>query len=440
MTTIEQYLKQDARLYPDKTALVVGDESLTYGELWRRVSECADALSNQTGRAVALRASQTAEFLVTYFALHLAGCIAVPLERDTPEETLQAIRESLRDRVLPPGTADILYTTGTTGRSKGVIISHRTIIADAENIIDAQGFCHDTVFVVCGPLNHIGSLSKLYPIIIMGGTVIVRDGMKDIDAFFSAFDYPSTCLATFLVPASIRILCSLYADRLAALATKIDFIETGAAAISHADMARLAELLPHSRLYNTYASTETGIVCTYNFNDGCQIAGCVGKPMRHARVFITPDGTIACQGPMLMSGYVGDDELTATVLRDGTLYTSDLGSLDPEGRLHITGRADDVINVGGYKVAPTEVEGAAMAIDGIADCVCVAARHPITGHIPKLLYTLKHGSTLTPRDIAQTLRRQLEGYKVPQSIEQVARIHRTFNGKIDRHYYHSEEQ
>ena len=151
------------------------------------------------------------------------------------------------------------------------------------------------------------------------------------------------------------------------MADKIDFIETGAAAISQSDMESLCRLLPKTRLYNTYASTETGIISTYNYNDGKCMAGCLGKPMKHSEFFITEDGHIACKGDTIMSGYVGDPEKTSTVLRNGIIYTSDMGVIDDEGMLHLKGREDDVINVGGFKVSPVEVEDVALSYYGIND-------------------------------------------------------------------------
>ena len=315
------------------------------------------------------------------------------------------------------------------------MISHRTILADAENLIAGQGFKHETVFVINGPLNHIGSLSKVYPVIMQGGTIILVDGLKDINRFFAAFDYPSDKMATFLVPASIRILIQLSADRLKALADKIDFIETGAAAISQADMETLCRLLPKSRLYNTYASTETGIISTYNYNDGRCLAGCLGKPMPHSQIIITPGGLIACKGDTLMSGYVGDPERTATILRDHTVFTSDLGSIDADGMLHLKGREDDVINVGGFKVSPTEVEDAALAHPDIKDCICIATDHPIMGKALKLLVVMKNGKELQKRPLALFLKERLEAYKIPQLYEQVPAVQRTYNGKLNRKYY-----
>ena len=205
--------------------------------------------------------------------------------------------------------------------------------------------------------------------------------------------------------------------------------------MAHADMLELCRLLPKTRLYNTYASTETGIISTYNYNDGRCLVGCLGKTMPHSRIIITPEGRISCQGDTLMSGYIGDPELTATVLRNDTVYMSDLGSIDEEGMLHIGGRMDDVINVGGYKVAPTEVEDAAMSFKGIKDCICISAPHPITGNALKLLVVMNDGDKLNKRQLALHLKDRLEIYKVPMLYQQVERVERTYNGKLNRKFY-----
>ena len=165
---LEDYLRQHAEETPDRTAVICDGETISYAALYQRVQARVATLPQ--GQVVVFRSSQTVDFLVTYFAIHLAGSVAAPLERDTPEPLFQEITASLTGSELPPGSADILYTTGTTGRSKGVIISHRTILADAENLIAGQGFSRDLVFIINGPLNHIGSLSKLFPVVMLGAT------------------------------------------------------------------------------------------------------------------------------------------------------------------------------------------------------------------------------------------------------------------------------
>jgi len=432
MLTLEDYLAQDARLYPEKTAVITRDETLNYAQLWQRVQERAKDFPK--GQVIAFRTTQNIDFLVTYFAIHLAGSVATPLEKATPDNLFEEISARLSACSYPEGTADVLYTTGTTGKSKGVMISHRTIVADAENLIAGQGFSHDLVFVIHGPLNHIGSLSKIFPIILQGGTLHILDGLRDAEVFFDAFKAEGK-YATFFVPANIRFLLTFDAQRFAALADRLDFVESGGAPLSHADMLQLCEILPHTRLYNTYASTETGIIATYDYNDGRCLAGCLGHPMPHSRVVITPEGMISCQGDTLMSGYIGDPELTATVLRGDTVYMSDYGSIDDEGMLHIGGRESEVINVGGYKVAPTEVEDVAMSIEGIQDCICISAEHRIMGKAVKLLVVMKEGAVFDKKTIARYIAARLEPYKVPQLYEQVEKIARTYNGKLDRKHY-----
>ena len=455
MNCIERYIERNATLYPDKAAIVCDREHCTYSMLQERISRKAAALQEagcREGQIVCLRALPTVDYLVDYFAYHVAGCVVAPLEKDLPEASFQKIADELCPHSVPKGSADILYTTGTTGRSKGVIISHDAIIADAENLIDGQGFSHDLAFVVNGPLNHIGSLSKLYPLMMLGATAIIVDGLKDLNRFFDAFQYPAPKMATFLVPASIRMLLQFGSAQLAALADKMDFIETGAAAISQADMAALCRLLPTTRLYNTYASTETGIISTYNYNDGKCVAGCLGRPMKHSEIIITDKGLIACKGRTLMTGYLGDNQcsmfngqwsmfngqcsmVNGQCSMVNTVYTSDMGMLDADGMLHLTGREDDVINVGGFKVAPTEVEDAALAFPDVEDCVCVPVDHIITGKALKLLVVMKNGKALDRKALALHLKTRLEPYKIPMLYSQVEKVERTFNGKINRKHY-----
>ena len=426
---LEDYLHQNARCYPDKVAVVCGDTSLTYAQLWQEVARRAQDFHPH--EVVCFRSSQDIDFLVTYMAVHLAGGVAAPLEHGMPDALFERISSAVAHSFTLHSSlpiADILYTTGTTGQSKGVMVSHRALIADAENLIAGQGFSHDLVFIINGPLNHIGSLSKIWPCIILGATILIIEGMKDLNAFFRALDTPPSSFllppssklkfATFFVPATIRMILQFAPDRLASYAHKLDFIESGAAPLPQTDMQRLCELLPHTRLYNTYASTETGIIATYNYNDDRCMANCLGRPMPHSKILITPDGLIACQGDTLMSGYVGDPELTATVLRDDTVFTSDVGILDEEGMLHLSGRASDVINVGGFKVSPIEVE-----------------EHPVTGRALKLLVVTPPGQKLDKRTLARYLADRLEPYKVPMLYEQVDTIARTYNGKLDRKFY-----
>lgn len=434
-STVEAAVARHAATHPSRVAVVSHGNAMTYDELWRAVESRAAAWGAECSTPLVLRVSQDADFVVTYLAAHLAGRVIVPLEHDVPQERFEQVCRIVNEAAVPTEVADILFTTGTTGQSKGTMISHRAIWANAENLADAQQFVPDLCFVICGPMNHIGSLSKLWPTLLVGGTVCILEGMKDINAFFDAVAaYPK--VGTFLVPASIRILLQFSAARIAELSDHFDLIETGAAPMSAADMEHICKLLPKTRLYNTYASTETGIICTYDYNHEPCIAGCLGRPMKHSSVTITAEGTVVCRGDTLMTGYVGAEDLTRTILYDDAVHTADLADIDERGCLRLTGREGDVINIAGFKVAPAEVENIALAFSNVKDCICVAVDHPILGTALRLLVVLSEADTpFDKRALAHHLKQHLESYKVPTFYEVVTAVRRTYNGKLDRKSY-----
>ena len=435
---LEGHIEQYANLTPDKAAIICEGRTLSYSLLWQSIQEKASRLKAEglrEGEPYVFVTTQNEHFVVTYCAVHLCGAIAVPLEASMPQERQQQIRDEVNGKSSNCKCSDILYTTGTTGQAKGVILSAEAWNANAENLTDRLGFSQEQLFIICGPLNHLGSLSKIYPTLMNGATLYIMEGLKDLDAFFSVFELPYQKFATFLVPSSIRMLLQVASKNLAAVASKIDFIETGAAPISQADMERLRQVLPSSRLFNTYASTETGIVCSYEFSKyGCE-PGLLGKPMKHSSVRINEDGRVVCSGATIMSGYWGAPELTAQVLINNEIYTSDIGTINSQGMLRLQGRQGDVINVGGYKVNPTEVEDAVSGFEPIADCICIPAQHILLGTVPKLLYVPKQGQEVKPKDIADFLRGHIESYKIPLLYEAVENIKRTYNGKLDRKAY-----
>lgn len=434
MKSLEDYLITNAEKYPHKTAIACGNGRITYGEL----AEKSLCRSEEIRRIVAprahvVRASQSIDFLVEYFATHLCGKAVVPLEQDIPDSDYEDIKRRVDSASIPEKVSDILFTTGTTGKRKGTMLSSDAIIADAENLIEAQGFSHDLNFIIAGPLNHIGSLSKIWPCIMLGATITVLEGMKDLNLFFEIVRNSTEKTATFLVPASIRMLLQFGSRQLDSIKDNIDFIETGAAPISQSDMEALCTLLPHTRLYNTYASTETGIICTHDYNSDICVAGCLGSVMKNSNLLIDENGLISCGGRTLMSGYLGDDTQTAEVLHNNRVFTQDIGRLDDEGRLHLTGRKGDIINVGGFKINPVDVENVAKGFPGIIDCICIPDRHPVLGTAMRLLY--KSVQDLNRKELGIYLMKNMERHKVPQFFSRVEQINRTYNGKLDRKSY-----
>ena len=413
------YVAKVVERYPDDPAVICHGEQLSYAQLWEAVGKEALRLHDieyiHEGQYYIQTCTQDIAYVVRFLALHLIGA-----------------------------RCDILYTTGSTGKPKAVLLSDAGMIANGENLINAMGFHHGLTFVICGPLDHFGPWSKMLPVFMTGGTLHILDGLKDLDALFDALR-PSTFAnveaksATFLVPSAIRMLLQFSRERLAKLADCIEFIETGAAPMATSDMQQLREVLPNTRLYNTYASTETGLVCTYPYHLTQSILqGCVGPTMKYSEVSIGPDGEICVSGPILMAGYLNEDAEGNLHLEPvgKSFQTSDLGYLDEEGRLFLTGRSSEFINIGGLKLSPVEVEDAAMGFAGILDCLCIPVSHPVMGQIPKLLIVLQEGVTLNKKEIARYLKEKLtETWKVPINYEVVEEIRKMPNGKKNRKSY-----
>lgn len=436
--TLEEGICLYAQKTPDKTAVICYEDKISYSDLWNMIIERAGLMNQdglRKGMPYVFRASQDIDFIINYCAIHYLGAIAVPLEHQAVQENFISIQKEVGRCDIPADIQDILYTTGTTGKSKGVMLSRTALESCADNFICDMHYTDKLLYIISGPLNHIASLFKIHPMLIAGGTVCILDGLKDINAFFDVFRLPYNKVATFMVPASLRLLMEFSYDKLCAVADRIDFIETGAAPITGKDMERLAKALPHSRLYNTLGGTEIGAVCTYDFNDGKYMEGCIGRPMKNSLVEVTPDGSIIVSGPTVMSGYVNDPESTAQVLQDGRITTSDLGYVDENGMIHLKGRRGDVINVGGFKVDPLEVENAAIGHESVKECICIAAEHPVIGPVLKLLVVLEDGFVLDKRSLAIYLKSKLEPHKIPTYYEAVDKLQLTYNGKLDRKYY-----
>jgi len=475
-TSIVEAVRRHASENPGRTAVIASDGRLTYRALWDRVRGFAAHLALaglQKGECVVMRAEQTCAFTVCHLATHLSGGIFTPLEKRAPDARLYEILNQTgarylisaadedtpgridsrlalfplkaRDFPMPEGgdPAELLFTTGTTGAAKGVLCSHRSVAAVAENLVYGMGYKQDTLIAVPGPVSHANAIRKLASTFLNGSAVLLLDGMNDLAAFFRALDeHPVTALC--LPPSAIRMILSLSGDRLGRYRDQIDFVESGTAPLSEADKARMKALLPKSRLYNSYGTSEAGSCCMFDYNaiDGGE--GCIGAPAVNARFEIVDDerrpiessperaGLIAIRGDMMMTGYWRDPELTRQTLSDGLLFTSDIGYFDERGMVHVVGRQGDVINVAGRKVTPDAIEQAALALDDVADCGCARAADPLTGEAPVLYVVMKPERSFSPAAIREALAARLEDYMLPRRILEREKLPRAENGKLQR--------
>ena len=171
---------------------------------------------------------------------------------------------------------------------------------------------------------------------------------------------------------------------------------------------------------------------------------CIGKPSCHAEfVFFDEQGNaidateetpgfLACRGTMNMKGYYHEPQLNQEIMRDDYICTKDLAYVGEDGLIYMLGRKDDVIITGGNKVAPDEIEEIAGGFEGIADCACIPVPHPLLGAEPKLFVEMENGAAFDEQGIYEYLQAKQQAYKVPNLNEQIDKIPRTYNGKLQR--------
>jgi long-chain acyl-CoA synthetase len=342
----------------------------------------------------------------------------------------------------PKGTdlAEILFTTGSTGRSKGVLCTHDMNVAIAENVVCAVGMKRDNREVIPCPFSHSNGIRRAYANLYNGSTVVVAEF---INRFFETV-VASRGTSLDLVPSYVSLILQLSGDRLTDFKDQIDYVQVTGATFGVTDKLKLARLLPNSRLYDFYGSTEAGCVCTHDFNANRDKIATLGNPTRHSRIRFVDErgefkqagaddpGYVAISGPNVMRGYFNDPKLTAQTMKDGYFLTRDLGYLDADGYLCLIGRQDDIINMGGIKISPDEIESIALAHPNIAECACVSAEDKVFGHVPKLFVVASNPDLLDMRELKEYLRMRIDSAKMPRRIELIAEIPKTANGKPAR--------
>lgn len=466
---------------PDKLCLADDSGNVTYSQYWKQILQTAGYLQSigiKRGDRVVAEACQTVQYLALQQALQLLGAVFVPAEHNCAAQKLQTLADraeavtvvtckagsytvrnhtyealaagcqSAQPCAVPafPEAEDIceiLFSTGTTGREKGIVLTHKNNVALAENVIYGVQMEKDNVELIPSPMNHSHGLRRYYANMYNGSSVVLLGSVMNIRQLFSDMDsYGVNSID--LVPTALSVVLKLSKDKLSEYRDRLRYIQFGAAPMMDADKKRIMELLPHTRLYNFYGSTESGCISIYDFNDGKDKKSCVGKPTRNAHIFIVDEqgkeivssedstGLLASRGGMNMRGYWQDAEETARVLRDGAVYSNDVAYFDEDGDIILLGRKGDVINVGGNKVSPEEIENAAKKMPGIADCGVIPVEDPCKGSVPKLFVQMAPGTAFDAVGIRSFLAASLEPYKVPVYIEKIDRIPRSFNGKLLR--------
>ena len=340
--------------------------------------------------------------------------------------------------------SEILFTTGTTGKSKGIEVTFGCNIAIAQNVIDSVGMEKDEIELITTPINHSLAIRRSYGAIYNGSSIVLTDGIKFVEDFFKLLDRYKITAITF-VPAILEQVLKFAKDRFATYDNQFHYIQLGSAPLSETNKEILTKMFPTTRLYNTYGATESGCTVILEFSKYGHKKKCIGRTTVNTEILFVDDrrniveaslekpGILAFKGKMNMRSYYKEPEITKEVMDEkGVVYTNDLGYLGEDGLVYLLGRQGDVINMGGIKIAPTEIEEVAMKHEMIKDCVCIPIKDEITGEAPKLFVTLNEGYQLDQKELSKYLLSKLESLKVPKTFEVIDEIPRTFNGKIIR--------
>jgi acyl-CoA synthetase (AMP-forming)/AMP-acid ligase II len=321
----------------------------------------------------------------------------------------------------------IFFTSGSTGRAKGVVLSHRASVLRSWPAVMAD---------------HRGATVCMFPLFHMAGWSMAMNAWQNRQAIHlvvtpdaaSLLDAVHRYRATrlYCIPAVwARVL---EADRSGYDLTSLVFTDTGTSATPPELLASIREAFPATITRVFYGSTEAGPATMLEPDDVLRKPGSVGLPTPGVEVRLTGDGEVAVQSELLMDGYFEQPAETAEVLRDGWYHTGDLGALDGEGYLSIVGRARDVIRTGGETVAPGEVEAVLAEHPDVREVAVVGIPDPQWGEVVCAVVVPKDRAGLPSLDGLRAYgERSLAGFKLPRRIECMAELPRTAaTGQIQR--------
>ncbi len=335
----------------------------------------------------------------------------------------------------PEDLAALLYTSGTTGRSKGAMMSHRNLLSNAQTLTDLWQITDADRLIHALPIFHThGLFVALNTSLLAGAEVRLMAGF-DIDQIIA--ELPRSTLMMGVPTFYTRLLADPCMDR--DLAAKMRLFISGSAPLLAETHTTFEDRTGH-RILERYGMTETNMI-TSNPYDGARVAGTVGFPLPGVEVMITDDGEpvptgdigmIEVRGDNVFQGYWNMPEKTAEELRDtGFFITGDLAVADDEGRISIVGRAKDLIIAGGYNIYPKEIEDVLNDVPGVTESAVFGTPHPDFGESVVAALVLEDAS-LTEDAVAQVIAPQLARFKHPRRYIIMDALPRNTMGKVQK--------
>ena len=468
-------VKANAQNTPGKIAIIEGEMQVSYAQLLENVMKASHVLERlgiSSNDRIVLSAKKDIRYIYMYLGAHAVGATNVLVDAEQNDKRLEYIEkmtepkycfgyesrqypymsfdqldlenaectEIVIDNVTEDDIAEILFTTGTTGDPKGVCLSYANIYVSACNINEFIKNDTDDVEVLGLPVCHSFGMGRIRCNLIKGSTIILLGNFANVRLFVNTIEkYKATGFG--VVPAAWAYIRKISGTRLSKFADQIKFIEIGSAAMPLETKEEMLQMFPNTRICMHYGLTEASRSVFIEFHDTEHIKS-IGKPVTDrvdVKIFnsegveqpVGVSGELCVKGNMVMRHYLEEKD-TEKAFFNGYFRTGDNGYIDNEGYLYLMGREKELINVGGKKVSPMEVEDAICAL-GVGDCVCVPMKDPdgIMGELVKC-YILKDSTTLTFEEIAELLAKKLEPYKRPSAYDYINAIPMTSSGKKQR--------
>ena len=481
-----QFLDVAAKL-GDKPFLIEGTTTLlTFGDLDERTGRLASrlrALGAQVGDRIVVQVDKSPENVLLYLAAERAGLVYVPLNtaytaseleyfvgdaepavvvcRPSDEASVRPLlkggelvtlgtdgtgsllddqpQQSLPVELRAAGDlAAILYTSGTTGRSKGAMLTHANLLSNALTLKDLWGWQPDDVLIHILPIYHVhGLFVALHGALLAGATVLFHRGF-DPAAVIADFTRATVLMG---VPTHYTRLIDSPALTPSACASMRLFVSGSAPLL--AESHQKFEQITGQRILERYGMTETGMITSNPYRGGERLAGTVGYALPGVEVRIRGDkgdllgpgepGVLEVCGPNVFAGYWHMPEKTAEELRsDGFFITGDIATMAPDGRVTLVGRAKDLIIAGGLNIYPKEIEEAIDALPGVEESAVIGVPHPDMGEGVVAVVVAEPGAAIEEAQVLSGIADKLARFKQPRRVIVLPALPRNAMGKVQK--------
>lgn len=380
------------------------------------------AITDDAGRLGSVAAASGAP-------LALRGMIeagALTLEVDDADSSPEPSLEPLLDQAAPADPALVVYTSGTTGKPKGAVLTHGNLLASIQALRLAWRWTADDLLVLPLPLFHVHGLGIGLHGALATGSPVVLGAPTQPDALAGALSHHDATMLFAVPTIYARLVAAGEASSLGALRLAV----SGSAPLP-AELHDAIRVASGQRVLERYGMTETLMIAS-NPYEGERRPGTVGFPLPGVEVRLAAEGPaeILVRGPNVFSGYLGLPEATASAFEGGWFHTGDVGSFDSDGYLRIVGRQSELVISGGYNVYPREVEDVLRSHPAVADAAVVGRPHPDWGEEVVAFAELRPGAVATEEELLEHAAGQLAAFKRPKSITIVEELPRNALGKV----------